>query len=182
MSQFYRAIWIVWMMRMVGWTLLLSFAFALLITVILYLKEGTPSLSIEILRALFDISLFWFLLALNFAIPLAFFISVKSLFNLPFGGFAFELLTCPKKGESGVIKDIGYGDLLQVWRKFLFLIIYNSAILMLIAVVLSYIFTSYESIFSWFSIYLLYLFILLSGYPSIILLASRCKRVRIVTC
>lgn len=163
-------------------TLLIASSIALLITFVLYVKQGLAPLSMEILNALLKILEFWFLLAINFAIPLALFINTKYLFNKPLNGFSLKLLTCPKEENSEIISKIAYGDLVQVYRKMFFLLIWNSAVFMLVAVVFFYLVFSYKSLFDWFSIYLLYLFILLAGYPSIILLMSRCKRVRIIKC
>lgn len=182
MLKFYIVIWFYWVLRMLFVTLFTTISIAVIITFVLYIKQGIPSLSFEILNALFKIFEFWFLLAINFAIPLALFISVKYLFNRCVNGFSFKLLSCPKDAQNEIITEIVYGDLVQVWRKMFFLVIWNSAILMILALIVMYFVREQHTLFSWFSIYLLYLFILLSGYPSIVLLNNRCKRVRIMAC
>lgn len=175
-------LWLEWMKRMLFLTFIISASIALFILVGLYIKQGLPKLSFEILSALLDIFMFWFLLVINFVIPIALFISTKFLFNKPVNGFTLKLLTCPKDKKRDILEEITYGDIVKVWRKFFFLLIWMSAIFVMIGIVFFYLFTSYKSLFSWFNIYLLYSFILLSGYPSILLLASRCKKIRIVTC
>jgi len=182
MLRFYSVLWFFWMLRMLLVSILLTSIFSLLVTFSLYMKQGMPAFDIEIYEALFDIFSFWFLVLLNFTIPIALFINAKYLFNHCINGVCLKLLACEKDTQTQTIEIIGYGDLVKVWRKWLLLIVWNTAILMLLSVVYSYLFTSYDSIFDWFSVYLLYFFILASGFFSIILLASRCKSVRITSC
>lgn len=182
MLRFYTQLWLFWVLRMLFVTIVLTSAISLLITFILYLKEGMPKLESEIYRALYTIFSFWFLLLLNLTIPLALFINAKYLFNRCINGVSLKLLSCAKDEKREVIETIGYGDLVKVWRKWLFLIVWNSAVLMLLSVAYSYLFTSNDSIFDWFNVYILYFFILISGYSSIVLLTSRCKSVRISKC
>ncbi|MFA7501052.1 MAG: hypothetical protein WCY85_08630, partial [Sulfurimonas sp.] len=90
-----------------------------------------------------------------------------------------KLLTCE---GSDVIEVIGYGDLVKVWRKWLMLLIWLVGSAMILALIYTNLFTSYDGVFEWFSIYWLYGFILLSGYFSFIILSSKCKKIKIVTC
>jgi hypothetical protein len=182
MFKFYSVVWLGWMLRMFFVSILLTSAVSLLVTLLLYIQQGMPPLNVEIYEALFAIFSFWFLLLLNISIPLALFINAKYLFNACVNDISLKLLSCPKDGDVEVIEHIGYGDLVQVWRKWLLLIVWNTAVLMLLSVAFSYLFTSYNSIFDWFSVYLLYFFILIAGFFSIILLTSRCKRVSIGAC
>lgn len=182
MLKFYSTLWLAWMLRMLFVSILLTSVVSLIVTLLLYIQEGMPTFNAEIYEALFAIYSFWFLLLLNVSIPLALFINAKYLFNVCVNGFSLNLLSCSRDRDVEVIESIGYGDLVQVWRKWLLLIVWNTAVLMLLSVAFSYIFTSYDSIFEWFSVYLLYFFILIAGFFSIVLLTSRCKRVRIGTC
>ena len=93
-----------------------------------------------------------------------------------------RLLTCTKIQESSYIESVGYGDIVRVWRKWLMLIIWMVGVEMIIAVVLNKLFTSDSAVFDWFNIYLLYAFVLVSGYISFILLTSRCKLVKVKKC
>ena len=93
-----------------------------------------------------------------------------------------KLNRCMKKEKSETIDVVGYGDIKAVWRKWLMLMIWLVGAQMIIALVFTKLFTSYEAIFDWFSIYVLYAFILLAGYISFILLSSRCRLVAIKRC
>ena len=148
--------------------------------------QGMKPLESEIIRALIAIFKFWFALSWSFALLIILFRSLKYIFNICVGEYRFELLTCPveeKKDESReVIADIGYGDLLKVWRKWFMLLIWMVAAQMIVALIVMKLFSSYENIFDWFNIYLLYLFILIAGYFSFIVLSMKCKKVRISKC
>jgi len=182
MLKFYSLLWFFWLLRMLLVSLVFSSVVAGGITLFVYMQQGFVPLSGEVLGALYEIFYFWFLLLLNIAIPLALFINAKYLFNHCIDGVSLKLLSCPKEGEQEVIETIGYGDLIKVWRKWLLLIVWGSAALMLFSVLFSYMFTSYSSLFEWFNVYILYLFISFSGFFAIVLLASRCKQVRLSSC
>jgi|GEM_PF-619971 len=182
MFKFYLQVWLFWVFRMIVVSLILTLIASFLITLLLYLKQGLPPFNEEIYEAVLAIYNFWVLLLLNFTIPIALFINAKYLFNHCIDGISLKLLSCPKDSKGEIIDIIGYGDIVKVWRKWLLLIVWNTAVIMLISVVISYLFTSYESIFDWFSVYLLYTYILMAGFFSIVLLTSRCKSVRMSKC
>ena len=182
MSRFYFLLWFWWSVRLVLCTLVLATFFALLLTLFIYIKQGLPTLDEKIGLALFDVWKFWFAIALNIALLIALFRSVKYIFNHPHAGYILKLKKCFKEHSSEYLEVVGYGDLLKVWRKWFMLLIWLVGSLMVLALLFTYIFTSYESLFDWFNIYILYLFILLAGYLSFIFLGSRCKSVRIVKC
>jgi membrane protein YdbS with pleckstrin-like domain len=70
----------------------------------------------------------------------------------------------------------------KVWRRWFMLNIWLVGGFMIIAVIFTYIFTNYDEIFEWFSIYWLCAFIFLSVYISFILLGARCKQVKVSKC
>ena len=90
-----------------------------------------------------------------------------------------KLLEC---GSRDTIEIIGYGDLVEVFRRWLMLLIWLIGAQMIVALIFTKLFTSYEGVFEWFSIYWLYGFLLIGGYVSFILLTSRCKRVKVSRC
>lgn len=182
MLRFYLFLWLEWIVRMFIVTLLFTSIMSLVITLFLYISREMPPLSGEIYRALFEIFRFWFLLLLNIAIPLALFINVKYLFNSSYGGICLRLLSSIKDGEVEVIDTIGYGDLVQVWRRWLFYIVLGSSLLVLLSALFTYLFTQYDSLFDWFSVYTLYLFVTLSGLFSIVLLTKSFKALRLERC
>lgn len=138
-----------------------------------------PSIDAKVFAALRDILDFWFPIVWSFTLLLALFRSIKYIFNTCINGYKLNLLTC---SESEIIKSIGYGDLVKVWRRWIMLNIWLVGGLMVIAVIFTSLFTNFNGVFEWFSIYWLFSFILLSGYISFMLLGSRCKQVRVVKC
>lgn len=133
----------------------------------------------EVSQALFELFKFWFPLAWSLTLLIALFRSLKYIFNICISGHKLQLLACD---NNETIDNIGYGDLVKVWRKWFMLMIWLVGAMMIISIFLTYIFTSYSGIFEWFDIYFLFIFVLLSGYLSFILLAGRCKNVKVVKC
>lgn len=136
----------------------------------------------ELKQALFEITKFWFLILWSVTLLLFLFRTLKTIFNNCQNGYKLQLLTCSKEGKTDVIEVVGYGDLVKVWRKWFMLIIWLVGAQMIIALLISYTINSYETIFDWFNIYVLYAFILLAGYFSFMILSVRCKRVKLVKC
>jgi len=182
MLRFYTLLWLEWVFRMFVVSLLLASVMSFAVTFFLYVSRETPPINLEIYRALLEIFRFWFLLLLNIAIPLALFINIKHLFNRPYSGFSLRLLNYPKDAKAEVLEEIGYADLVLVWRRWLFFIVSFSTLLVLLLALFSYIFTPYSSIFDWFDVYFLYLVVLISGFFSIVLLANRSKYLRVEKC
>jgi len=182
MSKFYFLLWSRWAIRLTLCTLLYGAFLSSIVTGYIYIRQGLPPLDEKVYLALFDIFHFWFLILGNIALLLALFRGMKYLFNTCHNGYVLELFTCPKDGSVELIQSVDYGDLVKVWRKWFMLIIWISVAQMIVALVFSVLLFSSESIFSWFNSYVLYGFILLSGYFSFIILGARCKRVRISKC
>jgi len=185
-SRFYFLLWLQWAVKLTFYTFVLAFFMAIVITLGIYINQGLKPLDSEISTALFAIFKFWFILSWSFALLIILFRSLKYIFNKCLGGYKFNLLTCPKEDQEEqtreIIANIGYGDLLKVWRKWFMLIIWIVAAQMILALVIMKLFSSYENIFDWFNIYLLYIFILIAGYFSFIALNIKCKKVRITKC
>ena len=186
MSRFYLVIWLRWVIRLSICSLTLAAFFSFLITFYVYISHGLAQLSPEVIAALRDVFKFWFPIVWSLTLLLALFRSLKYVFNVCINGYEFKLLTCSsvkdKSKEDETIENIGYGDLVKVWRKWFMLNIWLIGSFMVIALIFTNIFTSYSGVFDWFNIYWLFGFILLSGYFSFILLGSRCKKVKISKC
>ena len=182
MSRFYLLLWLKWAWYLSLHTTLFATIFTLLITAFIYAKQGFISLNSEVYSALFEVSFFWFSIVWNIALLLVLFRGLKSVFNVCNAGYVLELYSCLNEGKSEKIEVVGYGDLVKVWRKWFMLIIWLVGAQMIFAVAFSALFSSSESIFDWFNIYLLYGFILVAGYFSFMVLGSRCKRVKINRC
>ena len=152
---------------------------SILITASLYLKQGLVPLTPDVYQALFDITKFWFPLLWSLTLLLILFRSIKYIFNICIVGYKLKLLTCDLADK---IENIGYGDLVKVWRKWFMLIIWLVGVEMILALSITYMLSDYSSVFEWFNIYWLFGFILSAGYVSFILLSNRCKRVKVVKC
>jgi len=184
MQKFYLELWLFWALRVILCSLFLAAILASLITIAIYVKQGMPNFNKEIAAALVDVFRFWFFIALNLAVLVALFRSVKYLFNCCHAGHMLRLKRCVKEEdkEEGYLEFIGYGDLVKVWRKWFMLLIWIVGALMILALAVTYLFTPYEALFDWFNVYILYAFILAGGYFSFIFMAARCKSIRIVKC
>lgn len=179
MGNFYFFIWLRWSLRVSLCSVVLASIFSLSITAYIYINQGTPLLNQEILEALFKIFKFWFPLALSISLLIALFRSIKYIFNVCIAGYELKLLECSTK-ES--LEAIGYGDLIKVWRKWFMIIIWLVGAQMILVLALMYIISDFQDVFAWFNIYVLYLFILIAGYLSFILLGGRCKKVKVIKC
>ena len=138
-----------------------------------------PSVDTEVFAALRDILSFYFPIVWSLTLLLALFRSIKYIFNSCKNGYMLKLSTC--RGDES-IEVIGYGDLVKVWRRWFMLNIWLVGAFMIIAIVLTSLFTDYSGVFQWFDIYYLCGFILLSGYFSFMFLGARCKQVKIIKC
>jgi len=186
MRNFYFILWLKWAVRLTICSVVLAVFFAFIVTAYLYISQGMPSLNMEVSEALFKIFKFWFPFFWSLSLLLALFRSLKYIFNSCINGYEFKLLTCSsvldKNTDDEFIQTIGYGDLVKVWRRWFMLNIWLVGSFMILALIYTNLFTSFNGVFGWFNIYWLFGFILLSGYFSFILLGSRCKKVKIVKC
>ena len=182
MKGFYFALWLRWAFRITICSLALALVLATFVTAFIYMSQGMQTLNSEVYVALFDVFIFWFSIAWNFTILIALFRSLKYIFNACYSGYKLVLHTCQNRSNSEVIEFVGYGDLFKVWRKWLMLIIWLVGVQMIVAVLFTMFFTSFNAIFDWFNIYVLYVFILVSGYFSFVLLSARCKLVKVKKC
>ncbi len=186
MARFYLFLWLGWAVRVTLCTLVLASILSSLITTLIYFNYGAASINSEVGTALFDIFKFWFPIAWSISLLIALFRSLKYIFNSCIHGYALKLLECQskqaKQKEAEILDNIGYGDLVKVWRKWFMVIIWLVGIQMIFALFFTYLFSVYESVFEWFSIYWLFGFVLSSGYASFILLGARCKRVKVKKC
>lgn len=179
MNKFYSLLWLRWAARVSLCTVFFAALLSAFITLFIYLYQGSPTLSREVIGALFDIAKFWFPIAWSLTLLLVLFRSIKYIFNTCIAGYELKLYSCSEK-ES--LEQIGYGDLVGVWRKWFMLMIWIVAAQMVLALAFTYAFSDYSGVFEWFSIYWLFGFILLAGYFSFSILTNRCKRVKIKQC
>lgn len=167
MSRFYFFLWLRWAVKLSLNTISISIFVTFVITFITYAKLGFVSLDNDALKALYDVYKFYFGIVFSLSLLLILFRSIKYIFNQCIAGYELKLLDCSSKD---VIENIGYGDLVKVWRKWFMLLIWLVAFCMIV------------TLFNFFNIYALFIFILLSGYISFIILISRCKKVKVIRC
>ncbi|EDZ63845.1 conserved hypothetical protein [Sulfurimonas gotlandica GD1] len=152
---------------------------SLLATFYTYLSQGMVTLNSEVVKALVDVFVFWFPVLWSFTLLLALFRDLKYIFNSCVYGYELKLYSCDGKE---LLEQVGYGDLVKVWRKWFMLIIWLVGSLMVLSLIYTYFFTTYSGVFDWFNIYWLFSFLLISGYFSFILMSARCKRVKVEKC
>ncbi|MCD6173702.1 MAG: hypothetical protein J7J96_07945 [Sulfurimonas sp.] len=179
MSKFYFFLWLRWSLRVAICSILMACGVSFLITLSLYIFQGMPSFTEEILKALFQVFKFWFPITFSLTLLLALFRSLKYIFNICINGYKMQLLECENKE---IVDELGYGDLVKIWRKWFMLIVWLVGAQMILSLIFTYLFTSCSGVFEWFDIYFLFTFVLIAGYISFILLSGRCKQVRVVKC
>jgi len=182
-SRFYLLLWLRWAVGLSVLSVLLAVILSSSITLTIYINQGMKELSDEVITALSTIFEFWFAISWSVTILLSLFLTLKYVFNKCYVHFQLNLLTCPNdNGKSYAIPEVGYGDLVKVWRKWLMLLIWLIGAQMIFAVIFMKLFSSYTGLFEWFSVYVLYIFLLIAGYFSFMILTLRCKKVRVVKC
>ena len=179
MYKFYFLLWSRWVLRLSICSVILAIILSFLITLSIYFIKNSTSIDINILTALFDIFKFWFFVAWNLTLLIALYRSLKYIFNSCHDHYSLKLLQCDNRDTIDIV---GYGDLTKVFRRWLMLLIWLVGFIMVVAVILTNLLASYDSVFEWFNTYWLYSFLLLSGFVSFVLLGNRCKRVKVVRC
>ena len=177
MLDFYFKVWFSWLVRVVMESVVFAGVISVAITLVVFISKTNIQIDSKILKALSDIFLFWFSLALNLTLMIALFRSIKFLFNSCIKNYRYNLYAC--SGEY--IKDVSYFDLIKVWREWLMLIVWSVAFLAIVGTIFFKLLFGLD-FFKWFNIYVLYIFIAVSGFFSFIFLPIRCQRVRISRC
>lgn len=181
MSKFYFFLWLRWAIRLCISSVAMASLVSLIITAILYFSKDMPSLDDTILQALLDVFKFWFPISWSFTLLIALFRSLKYIFNRCIAGYELKLLECNSDAQE-YIEDIGYGNLLRVWRRWFLALIWLVGSLMIFALAFTHLFSSYNGVFEWFNIYWLFSFILIAGYFSFILMSAKCKKIKVKIC
>lgn len=179
MNKFYFFLWLRWSLRLTLCSTILASVLSSFVTLYVYLSQGMVTINGEVVKALIDVFVFWFRVLWSFTLLLALFRSLKYIFNSCIYGYELKLYSCDSKE---ILEQVGYGDLVKVWRKWFMLIIWLVGSLMVLSLIYTYLFTSFSGVFDWFNIYWLFVFLLFSGYFSFILMSSRCKRVKVAKC
>lgn len=176
MRKFWFYIWSRWVLFLTLESVAVAAVLALVVTFVTYYLKGAVKLDTEVTKALFELFRFWFALLWSVTLLISNFRSLKILFNRCHNGYVFKLFTC--KGDE-IIENIGYGDLVKVFRKWLMAMIWFVAALLVVTFFINSFVFHKEG---WYTIYLLYVYILLSGGLNIALIGYRCKRVKVMRC
>ena len=176
MSRFWFKLWLGWVVRFTLESVLLASILSFTATAFIYVAKGMISIDKDVIKALFDLFKFWFVIFWSLTLLISLFRAIKHLFNHCHNGYVLKLLTC---NQAEVIETIGYGDISKVFRKWMMAMIWSVSALMILSFAVSYLFLdSYQ----WYNIYVLYIFIVISGGLTIPLMGSRCKRVKLSKC
>ncbi|MDD2358103.1 MAG: hypothetical protein PHX13_09370 [Thiovulaceae bacterium] len=176
MRRFWFKLWLSWAVRLSIESLLYAFILAFLLCSAIYFSKGMPPLQKEFLFALGTIFQFSFMIFWSITLLVSLFRGLKYLFNRCYEGYALKLLTC--KGDE-VIETIGYGDLTPLFRKWMMSMILSLLTLMILSFIVSYFLLSF---YNWYNIYVMYIFILISGGITLPLMGHRCKGVKLYVC
>lgn len=176
MSRFWFKLWLGWVVRFTTESVLLASILSFIITAFIYVAKGMIPIDKDVIKALFDVFRFWFVILWSLTLLISLFRAIKHLFNHCYNGYVLKLLTCNGAEE---IETIGYGDISKVFRKWMMAMIWSVSALMILSFAVSYLFIdSYH----WYNIYVLYIFIVISGGVTLPLMGSRCKRVKLSKC
>lgn len=179
MYKFYFLLWVRWVVRLSICSTSLAMLLSVLITLVIYLIKGSVVLDANTIMAIFEIWKFWTIVLWNFTLLIALYRSVKYLFNNCLNGYTLKLLEC---NSSNTIEIVDYGDLIKVTRRWFMSLIWLVSSFMVVALVITKLFASFDNIFDWFNIYWLYLFLILSGFISFIIFGNISKKVKVLRC
>ncbi len=176
-----RSLFFIWL-RWAAWVTLFSFVAAIVLssgaTLYFYIAKGTVELNSDIINALFDIGVFWFAIFWSITLPVSTFFGMKQLFKECKNGYRLQLFTC----NNEPLEIVRYENLLTMWRKWLFLIIWGVAIQLIVIVVFLYLLGIDEALMEWFNIYYLYAFVMLSSWATLSIMLKKCKLIELRRC
>ena len=129
--NFWNYIRLVWMGHILKWSLILGISISLFITLITLVMTGIESIDQAFFKAVWEIGAFWFKVGWSMAFLLSIIGAFKVLFNRSYQDTILLILDCETKEpyDPVIIKDI-----MPIWRKFLFFMVWIVAILALIFV------------------------------------------------
>ncbi|MBD3823928.1 MAG: hypothetical protein IE916_05395 [Epsilonproteobacteria bacterium] len=179
MFSFYLRLWLSWVLRFTLYTFFLTFALTLLGTFCIYAVWGFAQLTPQVQEALGEVALFLSLPAYALSLLISLFLNLKYLFNRCYGGYELTLLACEK---SEPLEAIGNGDVVKIWRKWMMLNAWLVASMVIIVALLLKVAGSEGGLFGWFDAKALFGLLLVSGLFCIMMLGSKCKRVKVGRC
>lgn len=179
MRKFWFFLWLRWAVYVSFSSLLVALLLSVLLTSAIFFIKSNLVFTEETLLALVDILKFWMPIMWSLSFVFTLLWSLKKLFNVCINGYQLQLYDCDGKTT---LSEIAIKNLRKLWRKWLFALIWTSATLTVLSVLLVYLFTLSSSLFGWFSVYWLFAFVMVSGFITLPLMAARCKMVKVVAC
>ncbi len=180
MNRFFLLLWIFWLAYVVFWSFVLGSLLATVITLFLYIRSGMPEFTDAVVYALLDVGHFLFMITYNIALLIVLFLSIKQLFKRCFDRWRLELIGCLE--YKTVLSDIGYGDLIHIWRRWMMYLVWFSAFFMIVNLIFSKVFGEFHSVFEWFDIYHLYSYIAIGGFFALRQITINSKYVKVKSC
>lgn len=178
MRRFWLGLWLYWAVWLTLFSVGAGALLAAAVTLLSYFLKGAPALDLEILAALGEIAFFWFGLTWSLALLVALFLVIRRLFYRCIDHHQLTLQNC--SGRESMNKA-GTEHTLRLWRKWLMAIIWATAAQIIVVITVRYALGT-EDLLSWFSVYWLYLFVLISGLMTLPLMEARCKVVKVQKC
>ncbi len=178
MAQSLFLIWLRWAVWITLVSVVIAAHFAIGIALYMYITKGAVALTSEVISALESIGYFWFAILWSITLPLSTFFGMKQLFKYCYDGRKLQLFSCTKEP----IDDVYYEDIVKVWRKWLFLIIWGVAAQLVVIVTLQYVLGEGTDLMQWFNIYYLYVLVMTSSLGTLFILVNRCKLVELEQC
>jgi hypothetical protein len=142
-----------WLLYIVSFSFIIGLILTFIITVSSWVMSGDMSFDSDKLSALYTVASFWFSLAWVISFLLAHIFSFKYIFNKNIAGKSLYIMDCESKEP---LTPVILLDVLPVWRKFLFLIVW---ILLVVALLLLGVFGMDKSFFGGSTLFILILLI-----------------------
>lgn len=179
MRKFWLLLWLRWAVYVTLASTLVALILAIVVTSIIFVMKSNFVFDRLTFEALGTIIMFWMPIMWSISFVMTLLWSLKKLFNVCISGYELQLYDCDGKTT---LSEIAIANLRKLWRKWLFALVWTSAALTIMSVLLVYIFHLHDTLFSWFSIYWLFGYVMVSGLITLPLMASRCKMVKVVKC
>lgn len=163
--------WLVWVSVVSSIT---AIFLSVVSSLLLYISKGFQSLNEKVLMALYDVAVFSFPIAFSLSFILSLLLVFKALFKHEFKSFEVELYNCSYE----VLEQPLVSDVMQLWRKWLFLTFWFIVIFLVIVLGI------YKLIFDELPLaYLngitIYLMVVSLGGAVFVLGLMRCKKIGI---
>ncbi len=178
MIRFYFLLWLHW----VGVLLLQSIGSAFLLTLIfvawIYFSKDV-ALNKDVIDALVSLFSFWFWVIWSATFVASLFFAFKSFFNHCYAGYVLKVIDC---NSHVALEHIGYSDLIQIWRKWLMLLIWITAFFIIVLSILLYALFEIQTLFSWLNLTIMIVLAICSAFFALFFLRFRTQKIRVERC